>query len=621
MRKKLQEKIKRKTWWGRSAFCITMAAVLCLSGVVRTAPVEAEGESCPDVHIIFARGEEASLSGDKNYDTFRTSLEKRLKTTGLKYKFTNLPYKTEGVNQDNFNKLLSSIISGRGTYDSGRAVVDGRYDLGNLMDEERIGRQCKNTKYVWAGYSQGAQVLSYRTGVGTVDDSVLYVATFADPKLYLPEGKGLFPAACRGQNLSDYRAYVPDCRAYEGILKGWTPYAPDYMLGRMGTWCNKHDLACSSHFNLRDHLSYAEDGLYEDASRIIFDKINQAFGLNKRVETQHDTAILIDSTASMRSMISSYKKEALRLAKETLDMGGRIALYDYRDLNDGYDEAVERCNFENCTLEKFQAELNAIRMDDGGDTPESMLAGAWHVMKKLRWQYGATKSLVVLTDAPFLNPDRNGKTLDDVVKLSKEIDPVNFYIITSPGVESSYQKLAERTGGKVVTDLGELSMLTDFILDRYDSLPRVEESSEPAPENLPSLELESVEYTKSKDLGNSEARVKFKTNGTKTLVALNDMILGVTDQTELTITELDGEIENNLRLIPMTDDLKGEAIDVKFNDGEEFWLAMENRSRDTRDAQMAGLSQTNTSPDASGMRSKESNMVIPKAPNTGIARE
>jgi hypothetical protein len=38
----------------------------------------------------------------------------------------------------------------------------------------------------------------------------------------------------------------------------------------------------------------------------------------------------------MEFLIEKYKTEAIRLAKETLGSGGRVALYDYRDLADPY---------------------------------------------------------------------------------------------------------------------------------------------------------------------------------------------------------------------------------------------------------------------------------------------
>lgn len=172
----------------------------------------------------------------------------------------------------------------------------------------------------------------------------------------------------------------------------------------------------------------------------------------------------------------------------------------------------------------------------------------------MNWKYGATKSLVVLTDANFLSPDRDGMTFDEVVRLSKTIDPVNFYIITTSSYGSYYNDLAQQTDGLVVTNLNELSLLTDYIIERYDSLPRVEENTNPA--ILPTLEI-----TETKQV-DDDVRIKFDTNGTRTLVVLNDTILGITEETEITISGLHGGVENRLTLIPLGDDVRGEGVEV-----------------------------------------------------------
>ena len=230
-----------------------------------------------------------------------------------------------------------------------------------------------------------------------------------------------------------------------------------------------------------------------------------------------------------------------------------MALYDYRDLDDPYRE-VEHCNFETCTLEVFEDELAKIEVSGGGDTPESLLSASWHAMKALKWKYGSTKSLVVLTDANFLSPDRDGMTFDEVVALSKTIDPVNFYIITKPFNEYYYGDLAAATDGKVVTNFDELSLLTDYIMERYDSLPRVEENEVM---ERPILEIDSVQQS-----GETEMTVEFTTNGVRTMVILNDAVLGVTDDALVTLSGLDAGVENVLTLVPLGDDIRGEGVSV-----------------------------------------------------------
>ncbi|MBQ3433128.1 cutinase family protein, partial [Candidatus Saccharibacteria bacterium] len=470
-------------------------------------------------------------------------------------------------------------------YEFGESVKYGVENLDTMVNSDA----CPGTRYVLGGYSQGAMVVSGALG-GLNADKLIYAATFGDPKIYLPEGKGLIPAACKGENLSDYRMYVPDCQAFKGMLGAYVPYEPVTFSGKVGTWCNKRDVMCSSkHWDfvagVSDHNAYVSDDLYEDASRVIFDKICKAFGIENTISSPHDTAILIDSTGSMSSMIEEYKTEALRLAKETLTSGGRVALYDFRDLDDPY-EPVKHCDFENCDLETFESELSTIRADGGGDRPESLLSASFHVMRDLKWKQGSTKSLIVLTDADFLSPDRDGMSFDEVMALSKKIDPVNFYIITNATYGDSYTNLASATDGRVVTNFDELSLLTDFIMERYDSLPRVEEDS--------AIELPTLVVDETSFIG-SEARVRFHSDGIQTVVALNDAILGVTSESEFIISGLRSDVENRLALIPLRDNVRGEPVEISLNQLNNKWDA----------------------PEESEIILGDEVVIIPKAPNTG----
>lgn len=529
--------------------CLVFIASLLIS--ISSAPVT-NAASCPDLKIIFARGSGAKQYDNKDYKDFKSSLESKLKDSTLSYEFEDLEYPAIGVSGDNIPVAIGAFISGGEAYSFGDSVKQGIINLANTVNDST----CKNTKYVIAGYSQGAMVIS-KSLESLNSDRIIFAATFGDPKIYLPEGAGPLPVACKGEGLSDYRVYVPDCYAYKGLLGAKEPYASLDYLGKLGTWCNKFDIFCSSHFSISSHTSYVNDHLYEDASRLIFSKIATAFSFTNSYISPHDTAILIDSTGSMSSIISKYKSEALELAEKTLNSGGRVALYDYRDLKEGY-YPVERCNFETCDLETFKQGLNEIRADGGGDSPESLLSSSFQVMKNLKWQLGSTKSLVILTDASYHSPDLDGTTFYDVQTLSKQIDPVNFYIITTDKNLESYQSLAAATDGKVVSTADDLSILTNNIIERFDSLPRVEESSLGIG-LAPRLSIDNVEPSSS-----SEVKISFTTSGEQTIVVLNEAILGITDQQEIVLTDLDPAISNNLSLIPLNSNRRGEAVSVNL---------------------------------------------------------
>ena len=568
MRKKYQPKIKR---YGTFRLRFALLALVSSVGLLPRFMVRAEG--CLDVRIVFVRGSGGERWVDKNYLEFKATIEEKLKTIDLSYEFIDLDYPAVGVGINNLGVMLGAFFGAGEAYEFGKSVKTGINNLVKLVNNSA----CPNTKYVLGGYSQGAMVIS--KALPSLNESkIIYAATFGDPKIYLPEGAGPVPVACSGRGLSEYRMYVPDCQAYQGLLGAYKPYRPESLKGRVGTWCNKKDVFCSSRLSISDHSAYVEDELYHDAAKVIFDKICKSFGVKNKITSPHDTVIMLDSTDSMMSLIDSYKTEAKRLARETFESGGRIALYDYRDLNDPY-EPVEHCNFDTCTMEVFEKAIDSIRVGGGGDWGESLLSAAFHAMKSLKWKFGSTKSMIVLTDAPFLLPDRDGVTLDEVIRLSKEIDPVNFYVVADSWLGQFYTELVDRTDGMHFSNFKNFGLLTEHIMSRYDSLPRVEENYS---DELPTLEILESSFSES-----GEATVRFKSSSGRAMIVLNDAILGITKESEITISEISRDAE--LLLVPLTNDLRGEGVSVSFG--------------------ATGF--------GGGFTLNEAPSFIPKAPNTG----
>lgn len=534
-------------------------ALAMLGGMVPVGNVRAATPRCPELKIVFARGSGETHRTGESYLALKSSLESKLAGTGIDYEIEDLSYPAVGVG--NILTMLGALFGGGEVYEFGRSVNTG---VDRLVAE--VNSACTDTKYVVAGYSQGAMVVS--KSLRQLDSSrVIYAATFGDPKIYLPEGAGVMPIACQGLGLSDYRMYVPDCRAYIGKLGTYPPYQPEDFAGKMGTWCNRMDIFCSSYLSIASHTSYVADDLYEDASRVIYEKVIAEFGVERDYVSPHDTAILIDSTDSMRTLIDRYKEEALRLATQTLETGGRAALYDYGDFKDG-NTLTKRCDFT-CTLDEFKAGLAQITPVAGGDGPESLLGASFAVMNELNWRLGTTKSLVVLTDAGYHNPDFDGRhtTLADVVNLSKQIDPVNIYVVTTESAMRYYEEqlteLATATGGRVATTVEDLSLLTDEIMARYDSLPRVEEWLDDG-EELPAVEILSINHA------GTWGTVKFRASTGRVMVALNDVFLGVVEGEEFTITDLEIGTENILTLVPISETRSGQPVSILLTEAGIF---------------------------------------------------
>lgn len=444
-----------------------------------TPPPSANASGCDDLKVIFARGSGESL-GDTSVQAWQKEIDAQLRTSNLTYSFYELGSATQDGSRypavavsgstDGFLALLGAVLSAGTAYDFGNSVTAGVNELKSYLTA--VGRACPATKFILGGYSQGAMVMS-RLLPELDPERIVYVATFGDPKLYLPEGAGLPSAACLGHAVSSYRAYVPDCQAYLGVLGGYKPYEPAGFAGKLGTWCNQDDIMCSSGWSLSDHTAYVSSQLYYDAAIKIRHAIQASFPTawaSSSTPTAHDLVLLFDTTISMSNMINSYRAEAKRLAAEVYQRGGRVAFYEFRDLQ--YDGSPQlRCDFT-CDQDTLEQALDRITVGGGGDIPESALSASLLAMNTLKWRPNVQKTIVLLTDSDYLNPDRDGTTLAEVVKRSLEIDPVNFYVIVNYyKTADAYAILAQSTGGDVFY-LQDASLATASILNRpFVSLP------------------------------------------------------------------------------------------------------------------------------------------------------
>lgn len=457
--------------------------------------------TCPDAEIIFAHGAAADILDSQDISAWYNAFKEQ----GFSESELNLDYYYLGestYNDARYNganigissltsvqNTLETLLSGGKSGEFQDSVKAGLTELSGRVQE--ILTKCPSTKFIFGGYSEGAYILhqffkDMAESLGLTTEKVIYIATFGDPKLYLKEGEGTHPPACRNEGFSSYRIYAPNCRTHSGILGAEQPdYFPTEYLKKTGLWCTWKDIMCSNYFSIfsisdgiNDHLNYANHKPYpyKQAAIIIRQKLAEIFPekISKGEGTVHsaarDTAILIDTTGSMSSTISKYKTEALKIAKSTIENGGRIALYEYRDLKADGKELIPRelCDFS-CTYAKFTQEINHLKPSGGGDKPESVLSASLGVMNKLSWMKGATKSIVLLTDAAYHDADFDGTTLTDVVRRSLEIDPVNFYIIAPDSIASNYTSLATQTGGKVFTlSAQDIALSSKTLLNRPD---------------------------------------------------------------------------------------------------------------------------------------------------------
>jgi hypothetical protein len=286
----------------------------------------------------------------------------------------------------------------------------------------------------------------------------------------------------------------------------------------------------------------------------------------------------------MGPLIAQYKSEAVAVAKRTLKKGGKVALYTYGDLDEV--NPVQLCNFETCNSDNIEAYIKALTVSGGGDTPESLLSASYTLMRELKWDMGANKSLVVLTDANYHNPDRDGITLDDVVSLSKSIDPVNIYILTEEQYADSYSELAERTDGAVYTS-NIASAFDDIETEILSRDPGVIYTST----DLSTPTVSEVNSITLMQTSPSSARLTFDTDAAMSIISLNDMPAGYTNERSIEITDLDFSRELTICVSPISS--TGYRGDTKCT------------------------TMTATAGDLDGT-DKPSITALPKAPNTGV---
>lgn len=252
--------------------------------LVPNSPSIAEHGSCSDIELVFARGSGTELDGP-DYVLWKQGFEDALRGQPFTWhhyelgsqSFNNSSYIAVGVGFDSLDNIVHTLSAPFSAQDSGtfnQSVEYGVQELSGYVDY--ISRHCPSTKFVLGGYSQGAMVIT-RTLPLLDSSKIIYAATFGDPNLYLPEGEGLMPPACKGQNLSQYRIYTPNCRAHSGILGTTTAYSLTSYSNKIGLWCAKKDIMCSNTFEfsnpIGDHLSYANNNIYKNATWYIAQRL------------------------------------------------------------------------------------------------------------------------------------------------------------------------------------------------------------------------------------------------------------------------------------------------------------------------------------------------------------
>lgn len=481
----------------RSIFLIVFFLVLAMFTLLYSVNSHALSvtSDCTKIETVFARGSGQKLN-EGEVRRFFGSIHDRIKdTTALPINIYELgtesyggyQYPAVAVNNNAmFSNAIGAVVSGGSAFEYGNSVKQGVGELKSYLSQRYAKCKSTGTKYVLGGYSQGAQVVGQALAdiPREIRDQIVFTGLFGDPKLHYPEGEGWNPPACQGKNYSPWRRAASNCDLDSGSLGARKPYLPDDMKNKTGLWCYAHDYICdagafpdaSGHETYKNQNLAIDQAALEAANELaktLSADIAATIDTNKPEgfgTTGNDTAFVIDTTGSMGVTLDLTKIFVRNSSDRIKRQNGRVALVGYKDVGDVYTAQV----FASFTdsYDVFTSQLDSLTPLGGNDIPEAALHGLMTAMDDLPWQNGASKAIILSTDAGYHDPDTvDGSTLSDVVKRSLEIDPVNIYPITPSHTVSTYRQLADMTGGQVITDTGDIAPALTTALTKIQSRP------------------------------------------------------------------------------------------------------------------------------------------------------
>ncbi len=237
-------------------------------------------------------------------------------------------------------------------------------------------------------------------------------------------------------------------------------------------------------------ITIEKDGISStiDMSLVRMAGPNWEFGLDmqpSRDTVKLDVVFLLDATGSMSDEIAQLQDNILSISQQIDDMGDvdvRYGLVHYRDRSDDY---ISRVFDFTPDVTEFQNELNRVRADGGGDTPESLNAGLHDALQTVEWRGDDTIKLVFLVaDAPphldyaddydyadeMLYAGQHGIKIHPIA--SSGLDPIGEYIFRQIGQTTmgrfiflTYAGGTSGEAGDERTDLeaGEQDYTVDFL--------------------------------------------------------------------------------------------------------------------------------------------------------------
>ena len=164
-----------------------------------------------------------------------------------------------------------------------------------------------------------------------------------------------------------------------------------------------------------------------------------------------DIMFVLDCTASMKGEIDAIRDAFIGFAESIQKEGvrARVGLVEFRDRLNGEEHRALLFDGEPFTSDPaaFRREVSQLRASGGGDEPESSLDALLLALRQ-PFAEGASKVLVLVTDAPPHVPDREARSVEEVSAALRASGVQQLYLVirTQDPQSQLYLKLFEGAG-------------------------------------------------------------------------------------------------------------------------------------------------------------------------------
>ncbi len=502
--------------------------VVILAAIAMLAPAaEAKAaSSCPPYEVIGARGSgQRELRSEQNMGPevhdFYVSLRVLLGSGVVHGHGVRYP----AVNVKSAAGAGAALHLGGAYTDSVRA---GSLAVRGWIHDRH--KACADTRFVLAGYSQGAQAMGDALAHSGVRKLVAAVALFGDPYF-------------NADSWSARGSYDPSSYGVFGPRGEWD----SSLYGHVFSYCHWHDIICNE--TVRHHVlgtnvdvyvrslddlggrtaahgtpayrleAYGGEGDAGQAAR----EAARALGFVPSplpYTGPLDIAFVIDSTGSMSDEIDEVKENVTALAEQiaAVDPDYRLALVDYKDVEEEESAYQARLDLDFTTdVPSFDRELAALEADGGGDEPESVYSGLMTALN-LAWRPGSKKIVVQIGDAPAKDPEPvTGYTLRAVQTKALSVDPATIDSIQSGEAQEtadSFGAIASATGGQFLQlPESDLSGLVPAIVEEIRRNATAPAAALSAPSHAVAGQPVTFSAGASRDVGEAIAGYDWDFNG------------------------------------------------------------------------------------------------------------